>query len=73
MANQVRAIATVVNGAEGEITVNGTKYDNEMVSIDLTDQQVSDVLNYVRNSWGNQGDAIKPEEVAPQRKKAENK
>jgi len=69
MANKPRAIATVVNGAQGSITVNGAKYDNEMISVDLTDQQVSDVLNYVRNSWGNKGDAVRPEEVAPLRKK----
>jgi nitrite reductase (NO-forming) len=69
MANKARAIASVVNGAQGAITVNGAKYDNEMISIDLTDQEVSDVLNYVRNSWGNKGDAVRPEDVAPQRKK----
>ena len=69
MANKARAIASVVNGARGVITVNGAKYDNEMLSTDLTDQQVSDVLNYVRNSWGNKGDAVRPEEVAPQRRK----
>jgi hypothetical protein len=40
-----------------------------MVSIDLNDEQVSDVLDHVRNSWGNKGDAAKPEEVSPQRKK----
>jgi len=49
--------------------VNGSKYDGEMISLDLTDQQASDVLNYVRNSWGNKGEAVRPEEVAPQRKK----
>ena len=69
MANKSRAIAAVVNGAQGAITVNGAKYDGEMMSIDLTDQQASDVLNYVRNSWGNKGDAVRPEEVAPQRKR----
>ena len=69
MANKARAIAMVVNGVQGPITVNGAKYDNEMLSPDLTDQQVSDVLNYVRNSWGNKGAAVKPEEVAPLRKK----
>lgn len=68
-ANKTRAIAAVANGASGAITVNGAKYDNEMLSTDLTDEQVADVLNYVRNSWGNKGDAVKPEEVAPQRKK----
>lgn len=69
MADKARAIAMVVNGAQGAITVNGAKYDNEMLSTELTDQQVSDVLNYVRNSWGNKGAAVKPEDVPPQRKK----
>ena len=69
MANKSRAIAAVVNGAQGAITVNGAKYDGEMISLDLNDQQVSDVLNYVRNSWGNKGDAVRPDEVAPQRKR----
>ncbi len=69
MANKDRSIAYVVNGAQGAIAVNGAKYDNEMLSTNLTDQQVSDVLNYVRNSWGNKGDAVRPEDVAPQRKK----
>jgi mono/diheme cytochrome c family protein len=69
MATKSRAIAAIVNGAQGAITVNGSKYDGEMISLDLTDQQTSDVLNYVRNSWGNKGEAVRPEEVAPQRKK----
>jgi mono/diheme cytochrome c family protein len=69
MANKARSISIVVNGASGEMTVNGAKYDGDMLSIDLPDEQVSDVLNYVRNSWGNKGEAVKPEEVAPQKKK----
>ena len=69
MADKARSIGIVVNGLSGEVTVNGAKYDNEMLSNDLTDRQVSDVLNYVRNSWGNKGEAVKPEEVPPQRKK----
>src|SRR6266478_1491318 len=69
MANKARAIATVGNGIQGAISLNEQKKENEMISIDLTDQEVSDVLNYVRNSWGNKGDAVRPEDVAPQRKK----
>ena len=68
MANKARSIDIVVNGLSGQITVNGAQYDAEMLSLDLPDQQVSDVLNYVRNSWGNKGDAIKTEEVAPLKK-----
>jgi len=69
MANKSRAVAAVVNGVQGAITVNGSRYDGEMIGLDLTDQDVSAVLNYVRNSWGNKGDAVRPEAVAPQRKK----
>lgn len=40
-----------------------------MSAFDLTDQQASDVLNYIRNSFGNKGSAITPEEVKAARKK----
>src|SRR5262245_6885968 len=43
--NKARSIAMVANGGSGPITVNGVKYDNEMVPIDLSDDQVADVLN----------------------------
>jgi mono/diheme cytochrome c family protein len=29
----------------------------------LSDKQIADVLTYVRNSWGNSGETISPEEV----------
>jgi mono/diheme cytochrome c family protein len=69
MANKIRSVSIVVNGLSGEITVNHAKFDAEMLPMNLPDEQVSEVLNYVRNSWGNKGDAVKTEEVAPQRKK----
>jgi mono/diheme cytochrome c family protein len=69
MANKRRSIGIVVNGLSGPITVNHAKFDAEMVPVDLTDEQVSDVLNFVRNSWGNKAAVVKAAEVAPQRKK----
>ena len=30
----------------------------------LTDDEVANILTYVRNSWGNQGDAVSKDEVA---------
>jgi mono/diheme cytochrome c family protein len=36
---------------------------------DLSDQQVADVTNYIRNSFGNAAPAITAEEVAKARKK----
>lgn len=64
MADKKRSITQVLHGVTGEIKVNGKTYNNVMTGFDLSDQEVSDVLNYVRNSWGNKGEAVRPEEVA---------
>ncbi|MEP2670323.1 MAG: cytochrome c [Cyclobacteriaceae bacterium] len=63
MADKVRAIKQVLEGANGPMTVNGVQYNGFMTGFDLSDKEVSDVLNYIRNSWGNNGDAITPKEV----------
>jgi len=63
MTDKKRAITQVIKGANGPIKVNGKAYDGEMTSFDLNDQEVSDVLNYIRNSWGNKGEAVRPDEV----------
>jgi mono/diheme cytochrome c family protein len=59
----------ILHGISGEIKVNGVAYNGEMTAYEhLSDQEVSDVLNYIRNSWGNKGDAVRPEDVKAQRK-----
>lgn len=68
MADKNRSILQVLEGAKGEMIVNGKKYSAPMAAIKLTDEQTSDVLNFVRNSFGNKGGAIKPEEVKKLRK-----
>lgn len=68
MADKNRSIKQIIHGASGEMTVNGKTYNGEMPAVDLTDEQVSDVLNYVRNSWGNKGGAVTAAEVKAQRK-----
>lgn len=64
MENKSRSIDNVIHGMSGEITVNGKTYNMEMTAFELSDVEVSDVLNYVRNSWGNKGKAVTPQEVA---------
>lgn len=47
-------INVILKGQSGEVVVNGKKYNILMPAQDyLTDIQIADVLNYVRNSWGN--------------------
>lgn len=69
MADKNRAIKQVLYGATGEMKVNGKTYNTEMTGVDLTDTDASDVVNYIRNSFGNKGGAVTPAEVAAQRKK----
>lgn len=63
------SIGAILNGMSDEITVNGIKYNSIMPSQSyLSDEQIADVLNYVRNSWGNKGKAITPAMVKAERK-----
>jgi len=62
-------INIVLEGQTGEIVVNGKKYNGQMLPQNyLSDGQIADVLNYVRNSWGNKMPAIMPPQVTGQRK-----
>lgn len=65
MKNPELAIRAVKYGQQGEIVVNGVKYNNVMLKQGLDDQEVADVMNYVMNAWGNTSDKmITKEEVA---------
>jgi nitrite reductase (NO-forming) len=59
----------VLLGRTGQITVNGQTYNGTMVPMNyLTDEQIANALTYVRNSFGNSGDAVSVEEVSKLRK-----
>lgn len=65
MNNRRKSIIGVKYGQQGEIVVNGVRYDNTMLPMGLTDEEVADVMNYVMNSWGNKSDKmVTPKEVA---------
>jgi len=65
-----RLIGIVLNGMQGEIEVDGEVYNNVMASHDfLKDDQVADVLTYVRNSFGNKLPAVTIAEVKAARAK----
>jgi nitrite reductase (NO-forming) len=65
LADRERAIRLVLKGVTGPMVVNGKKYDSAMPPQEgvLTDAQVADVLTYVFNAWGNQGDAFTADQV----------
>lgn len=65
MADKQRSIGIVLNGLTGPVTVNGAQFNSVMPPMSqLDDHDLANILTYVRNSWGNQGDAVSGEEVA---------
>ena len=65
LADRDRATRIVLKGLTGPVTVNGTTYNSAMPPQEgvLTEQQIADVLTYVYNTWGNQGDAFTVDDV----------
>lgn len=64
MADKERSIRIVLQGMTGEVEVNGKKYNGVMTPLNnLSDPEIANVLTYVRNSFGNSGDAVSAGEV----------
>ena len=58
-----QTIHSIKYGLKGPIIVNGEKYNSIMVSQGLDDEEISDVVNYILNSWGNSTNKIITEEI----------
>ena len=62
--DKARLIGLILNGMEGDVEVNGETYNNVMPQHSfLTDQQISEVLTYIRGSFGNRANGVSEEEV----------
>ncbi|MBS0376816.1 MAG: nitrite reductase, copper-containing [Proteobacteria bacterium] len=69
MADLKRAIGIVLNGLTGPVTVNGKTYNSVMPPMSqLNDDEVANILTYVRNAWGNEDATVSAAEVAEIRK-----
>ena len=69
-ADKSRAIQIVIGGRNGQVVVNGMKFNNNMPAFPLADQDIANVLTYVYNSFGNSGLEVTPEEVKTVRAQA---
>jgi nitrite reductase (NO-forming) len=63
-----RAIAAVAHGLEGQIKVNGEVYNSTMPKINLTDEEIANVMTYILNKWDNKGGEVNPKHVEKVRK-----
>jgi nitrite reductase (NO-forming) len=68
-ADETRAIKVVVNGLDGPITVNGDTFNSIMPSLQLSDDDVANVLTYIYSQWENAGFVVLPQEVSVARGK----
>ena len=69
MKNREASIKGIKYGQEGEIIVNGKKYNSNMAALGLSDDEVADVMNYITNSWGNKNDKMVTEDEVSKIKK----
>jgi len=64
LGDKTTLIQIVLKGMNSGVEIDGDVYHNVMAAHSfLTDQQIADVLTYVRNSFGNKARAITPAEV----------
>jgi mono/diheme cytochrome c family protein len=65
-----RVIRIVLDGVAGPMTVKGAAYNNAMPgwAAQLNDEEIAQVITYIRKAWGNTAGPVKAEEVAAVRK-----
>ena len=59
LGEKKKLIEAVINGIEGLVEVKGQQYNNVMAKMDyLSDEQIAEVLTYVRSNFGNNAEAV---------------
>lgn len=68
LGDQKRLIKIVLNGFKEDVEINGDYYSNVMPAFNyLKDQEIADVLTYVRSNFGNKATAINLKQVTATR------
>ncbi|MGH2623652.1 MAG: c-type cytochrome, partial [Sphingobacterium sp.] len=77
LGNQDRLIKLTLNGLMGPLEVGGKKYPGQVPMTPfgglLNDQELADVLTFVRNSFGNKGSVISADKVKEIRESIKDK
>ncbi len=64
LGSKTKLIQVVLKGMNTHDEIDGETYSNTMAPFNyLTDQQIADVLTYVRNSFGNKATIVTPGDV----------
>lgn len=69
LGDKYALIKIVLNGFQDRIDIDGESFSNNMPPLkSLKDQQIADVLTYIRNNFGNKASAINAQDVQKARK-----
>ena len=64
VGDKAKLISWVLQGSSEKVPIDGEYYTNNMPAQNyLTDQQIADILTYVRNSFGNKASVISAVDV----------
>ena len=70
LGDKTKLITIVLKGLNDDVEIEGEYYSNPMPpQAQLKDQEIADVLTFVRNSFGNKASAVKPGDVKTVRAK----
>ena len=70
LGSKTTLIEQVLKGSNGKVEIDGETFHNTMpAQAHLNDQQIADVLTYVRNSFGNKASIVSAGEVKAVRAK----
>jgi ubiquinol-cytochrome c reductase cytochrome b subunit len=69
-SDPTKLIHTVAYGLSGKVVVNGATFDGQMPawSGNLTNDQIADVITYIRSAWGNKASPVTAAQVAAVKK-----
>ncbi len=76
LGSKERLAALLLHGISGPITVRGGSYGSAVMpgwAISFTDDQMADLMTYLRKSWGNTANEAKADEVSAARAKFASK
>ncbi len=64
LGDKTKLVSILQNGFKEKVDINGDTYSNIMPAFEyLKDQEIADVLTYVRNSFGNKASMVTLKEV----------
>ena len=71
LGNKAYLVEVLLKGSKGKVEIDGELYNNAMPpQAHLTDAQIADVLNYIRNNFGNKAAVVTPADVKAVRSKS---